>query len=152
MPRDLLPAMDFLRKLWNFRAPPECQPELQMQFVNRLHRYTTALIFLVYAFVFWGAWTCIWVSVLVFLVHASVFWVSGLVFVCLDLYLCVWACICASGLVFGPMDLYSGYCILVGCPYTCRVSVYLQGVCIPVACDYGVRAPTRITFHPIQQV
>ena len=29
-----------------------------------------------------------------------VFWVSGLVFGCLDLYLDVWTCICASGLVF----------------------------------------------------
>jgi len=31
-------------------------------------------------------------------------------------------------------------------------TVYLSGVCIPVGCDYGVRTPTRITFHQIQQV
>ena len=41
-----------------------------------------------------GVWTCIW----------------G-----------VWTCIWVSGLVFGCLDLYSGYCILVGCLYTCRM-------------------------------
>ena len=66
-----------------------------------------------------------------------IFLVFGLVLGCLDL-------------IFRCLDLYSVYCIpvlcvciAVGCLYTCRVSVYLQGVCIPAGCDYGVRAPTR---------
>jgi len=48
-------------------------------------------------------WTCIWVSEL-----ELVFWVSDLVFGCVTLYL---KC----------LDLYSGYCIPVGCLYTCMM-------------------------------
>ena len=33
----------------------------------------------------------------------------------------VWTCIWVSGLVFECVDLYSGYCIPVGCLYTCRM-------------------------------
>ena len=51
-----------------------------------------------------GMYFC--VSELVFRVSGLIFWVCEFVFVCL------------SGFVFG-------YCILVGCLYTCRAPVYL---------------------------
>ena len=53
----------------------------------------------------WDVWTCIfdvWTCI----------WVSGLVFVCLDLYLGVWTCICVSG--------------LVGCVYGVRASQFIR--------------------------
>ena len=62
------------------------------------------------------------VSGLVFLMSGLVFWVSGLVIRRLDLYLGIWTCISVSGLAFECLDVFSGYCILVG---TCSVSVYL---------------------------
>jgi len=56
------------------------------------------------------------------------FWMHGLVFGCLDLYLGVWTCI-------------------LGTVYLQGVCIYLLGVCIPVGCDCGVRAPTTHALY-----
>ena len=50
----------------------------------------------------------LWMSGLVLWMSGLVLWMSGLVF---------WM----SGLVFGCLDLYSAYCIPVGCLCTCRM-------------------------------
>ena len=76
-----------------------------------------------------GAWTCIRVFELVFVQSELVLWCLNLFCGCPDLYfgvwiciLGVWTCIWVSELVFGCLDLYSGYCIPVGCLYTCRIT------------------------------
>jgi len=70
-----------------------------------------------------GVWTCIlvsglalWVSGLVFWCMDLYLWCMGLYFGCLDLYLGVWTCILDTLYLWGV-------CILVGCLYTCRVSL-----------------------------
>jgi len=60
---------------------------------------------------------------------------SGLVFGCLDLYLCVWTCFDVSGLVLGVSGLVFLLSVLVF-----GVSGLVFVVCILVGCDYGVRA------------
>jgi len=78
----------------------------------------------------------IYITTHLFGVFGFVFLMSGLVFgvlrTCilgLDLYLGIWTCIWVSGFVLVCLDLYLG-------------TVYFQGVCMLVGCDYGVHAPT----------